>query len=139
MIKRSDELGPTQIVALARAYIHGHLARDLRAASIAKAIGVWVLDLKGSYDCSSTTSLRKDVKTIRLHALYEAIRFNPSAAPEGQIKAVGLKPSKRLDTEFEEEFWISLADHRQHCLVLHGRTTHTERKFSSDHWQTPGR
>ena len=131
MIKRTDEVGPQQIVETARQYIRQNLLGDLRPAAVAKAIGIGVQDLKGSYRCSTTTSIKRDVKKIRLHALYEEVRINPNGDVDLQIREFGLKPGEKLRVEFEQEFWISLEDHRQHSRLHLGHTTHTQRRFSS--------
>ena len=130
MVKRTDEIGPQQIVELARQYIRHNLQGDLRPAAVAKAIGIGVQDLKGRYRCSTTTSIKRDVKKIRLHALYEEVRINPNGDEESQVRQFGLKPGEKLTDEFEQEFWISLEDHRQHSRLHLGHTTHTQRKFS---------
>ena len=132
MVKRTDEIAPIEIVELAREHIHSNLAGDLRPATIAKAIGIGVQDLKGSYRCTTTTSIRREVKSIRLHALYEEVKLNPYEEEEKQIKNFGLKPGEKLLEEFEQEFWISLQEHREHSKQHHGHTLHTERKYSSD-------
>ena len=132
MVKRTDEVAPNEIVELARQHIHSNLTGDLRPASIAKAIGIGVQDLKGSYRCTTTTSIRAEVKKIRLHALYEEVKINPFAEEEKQIKKFGLKPSEKLLEEFEQEFWISLREHREHSKQHHGHTIHAVRKYSSD-------
>lgn len=132
MVKRSDEIGPEKIVELARQYILHNLDGDLRSASIAKAIGIGVQDLKGSFRCATTTSIRKEVKQIRLHALYEEIRIHPLGEVESQIRQYGLKPSPKLEDEFKQEFWISLEDHREQSRLLLGHTTHAIRKFSPE-------
>jgi len=130
MVKRIDEIGPQQIVELARQCMRHNLEGDLRPAAVAKAMGIGVQDLKGSYRCSTTTSIKRDVKKIRLDALYEEVRINPNGDEESQVRQFGLKPGVKLTDEFEQEFWISLEDHRQHSRLHLGHTTHTQRKFS---------
>ena len=130
MVKRIDEIGPQQIVELARQYMRHNLQGDLRPAAVAKAMGIGVQDLKGSCRCSTTTSIKRDMKKIRLDALYEEVRINPNGDEESQVRQFGLKPGVKLTDEFEQEFWISLEDHRQHSRLHLGHTTHTQRKFS---------
>jgi transcriptional regulator GlxA family with amidase domain len=130
MVKRSDEIGPEKIVELARQYILRNLNGDLRSASIAKAVGIGVQDLKGSFHCATTTSIRKEVKTMRLHALYEESKLEPYGEVESQIRQCGLKPGAKLEDDFKQEFWISLEDHREQSRLLFGQNTHALEKFS---------
>jgi hypothetical protein len=132
MVKRVDEIGPREIVELAREHIRRNLRGDLGVSTVSKAIGIGKQDLTGSYKCATTTTISKDIKKIRLHALYEAIKIAPHEDQESQICQFGLKPGNKLKEEFELEFWITIDDHRAHSMRHFGHTTHTLKKFSSE-------
>ena len=103
----------------ARRFIQMNLGKPLDAAKVAKGIDVSVQDLKGSYQCSTPTTFERDLVKIRLNALYEAIRMNPTRKIIEHISSVGLGNTRQTASMFEEEFWITLDDHQSNCLGLY--------------------
>ena len=113
-----DVRAPHQIVENARRFILANLGKPLNTTKVAKGIGVSVEDLTGSYQCATPTSFERDLIKIRMNALYESIRMDPTREITEHISSVGLWNPIETATKFEEEFWITLDDHQHNCLGL---------------------
>lgn len=104
---------PHQVVENAREYIRCNLHHNLTPLVIARAIGVGLQDLIGSYKCATITTVIQDIAKIRLHAFYESIKMDPSSRSEDLARLHGLLYGEDLERDFESEFWISIQDHRE--------------------------
>ena len=109
---------PHQVVEAARSFIDSHLQEELTPGSIAKSVGVSVQDLKDCYKCSTPMTVERDIKKIRLSSLYESIKRNPLMDLKEHAAMVGLSCDSELNSDFEDEFWISLEDHQRNCMTF---------------------
>jgi len=114
----TDTLSPVQIVENAREYIKQNLSQTLNIAKVAKGIGVTMQDLRGSFNCVTPTTFEMELRKIRMNALYEAIRANPSTSLDLHISSVGLEDIASAASIFEEEFWITLDEYQENCMGL---------------------
>ena len=119
-----DARAPHRVVEEARRFIRENLRGDLRPRVIAKALGVQLQDLHGSYECATITTLELDLIKIKLHALYEDIKAHPDVNDQLQAQRCGLEYGEGLEQDFEAEFWISIQDHRHSCRHAFGASTH---------------
>lgn len=119
-----DVRAPHRIVEDARRLIRENLGGDLRPRAIAKALGLHVQDLHGSYECATITTLELDLIKIKLHALYEDINAHPDVNDQLQVQRCGLEYGEGLERDFEAEFWISIQDHRHNCRHAFGASAY---------------
>jgi len=113
MLKSASDTPPHKIVEDARRYITENIGGDLRPRTIAKEIGVHIQELHGSYESATITTLEIDILKIKIHSLFEDIKNSPGDSAEAQATRNGLIYGEELEKDFESEFWISIADHRQ--------------------------
>lgn len=117
-----DVPAPHRVVEDARRFIRENLRGDLRPRTIAKAVGVQLQDLHGSYECATITTLELDLIKIKLHAFYDEIQAHPDVNVQLQAQRCGLDYSEELERDFEAEFWISIRDHRTNSAHVSGAT-----------------